>query len=139
MIVLDTNVLSEPLKPMPSGAVLAWLDRQSRREMFVTTITLAELLEGVALLPFGKRRSELHDAYTRDVFPEFHDRVLAFDRAAAEVLSELTSRARAAGRPVGVADSLIGAIAASRRFSVATRDTEPFEAMGVAVINPWNE
>lgn len=139
MIVLDTNVLSEPLKPMPAPAVLAWLDRQVRRDLFLTTISVAELLVGVALLPEGKRRSDLHEAYTVDVFKEFEDRILAFDRAAAEALPELTLRARRTGRPVGFADSLIGAIALAHGFTVATRDTSPFESMGVGVISPWSD
>ncbi len=138
MIVLDTNVLSEPLKPVPDPVVLAWLDRQVRRDLFLTTISVAELLAGVAMLPEGKRRSDLHEAYTVEVFTEFADRILAFDRAAAEALPELTQRARAAGRPVSFADSLIGAIAVARGFAVATRDTSPFEAMGISVVNPWS-
>jgi hypothetical protein len=137
VIVLDTNVLSEPLKPVPDPAVLAWLDRQVRRDLFLTTISVAELLAGVAMLPEGKRRSDLQEAYTVDVFAQFADRILAFDRAAAEALPGITQRARAAGRPVSFADSLIGAIAVARGFKVATRDASPFEAMGIEVINPW--
>ena len=89
-------------------------------------------------LPVGKRRRDLHEAYTAEVFTEFADRILSFDRAAAEALPELTQRARAAGRTVSFADSMIGAIAAAQGFSVATRDTSPFEAMGIRVINPWS-
>jgi len=137
MFLLDTNVLSEMLRLAPSPAVLAWLDHQERSHLYLNTITMAEVLEGIALLPHGKRRTALNNAYTLEIFPLFGDRILSFDRSAAEILAHLNTQARAAGRRVEFADSLIGAMAASRAFTVVTRDTAPFHAMGLTVIDPW--
>ncbi len=138
MIVVDTNVLSEPLRPTGDPAVTAWLDRQRPDTLYLTTVNLAELLLGIELMPVGLRRSTL-EARIHDVIATFGDRrVLAFDAAAARSFAVLISRARAAGHAIGVSDGQIAAIATTRGFSVATRDTAPFIAAGVAVIDPWN-
>lgn len=136
MFLLDTNVLSETLRSAPALAVLAWLDHQDRAQLYLNTITMAEVLEGIALLPPGKRRTALHNACALEIFPLFGDRILSFDRSAAEILASLNARALSAGRRVEFADSLIAA-AASRAFTVVTRDTAPFHAMGLTVIDPW--
>jgi toxin FitB len=138
MIVLDTNVVSELLKPRPNPAVLAWLDRQPRQTLFLTAITVAELLEGVERMPVGQRRATLELALAQEVLPLFGERVLSFDRAAAVVWSRLTAKARAVGYTVNFADGQIAAITACHGFAVATRDTGPFEAVGITVINPWS-
>ena len=136
MIILDTNVLSAPLKAAANPAVAAWLDRQRPETLYLTTITLAELLLGIELLPVGLRRSRL-EARINAVIDSFGDRrMLTFDPAAARLFALLMSRARAAGHAIGVADGQIAAIAAAHGFAVATRDTAPFVAAGVAVINP---
>lgn len=137
MIVLDTNVVSEPLRPAPAPQVLAWLDRQAPATLYLTAVNVAELLEGVARLPEGRCRAELEAALATRVLPLFAGRVLPFDEAAAFGFARLYARARAGGHALGLADAQIAAIAASRGFAVATRDAAPFVAAGVAVVDPW--
>lgn len=138
MIVVDTNVLTEPLRATGDPAVADWLDRQRPDTLFLTTVNLAELLLGIELMPLGHRRSTL-EARIGEVIATFGNRrVLSFDAAAARAFAGLISRARAAGHALGVADGQIAAIAAAHGFAVATRDTQPFLAAGVAVIDPWN-
>jgi toxin FitB len=137
VIVLDTNVVSEPMKPDGSPAVLDWLDRQSTQTLFLTTPSLAELLVGIQVLPAGRRKAGLAAALTQLMAQLFDERILPFDQQAAEMYATLVSRARKAGCAISVADAQIGAIAVVQGFTVATRDTAPFTAAGVPVINPW--
>lgn len=135
MIILDTNVLSEPLRRKPSPAVVEWLDAQAI--MTLTTIGLAEVRYSIAALPAGKRKSTLARRFEGEVLPRFRDRVLAFDEPAASASGRLRAKARADGRAIGDFDALIAAIAHWRKFAVATRAVSPFEAAGVTVINPF--
>ena len=136
MIVLDTNVISEAMKPQPHSAVRAWLNDQAAETLYNSSVTLAELLFGIAALPAGKRKDML--ALAVDGLLElFQGRVLPFDTEAARQYAELAVIARAAGRGFPTPDGYIAAIAVSRGFIVATRDTAPFQAADVAVINPW--
>ena len=138
MIIVDTNVLSEPMRPNGDPAVAAWLDRQAADTLYLTAVNLAELLLGIELLPFGLRRSRL-EARIGEVLSAFGERrTLVFDTRAARLFAVLVARARAAGHAIGVANGQIAAIAAAHGFSVATRDTAPFIAAGVPVIDPWN-
>ena len=137
MIVLDTNVISEPMKARANPAVAAWLDRQAAETLYLTTINLSEMLLGVELLPDGKRKRAMAVAMQELLAGLFGTRFLAFDREAAAVYSLLVARATAKGSAVGVADGQIAAIAAVHGFTVATRDTAPFLAAGVPVVNPW--
>jgi len=137
MIVLDTKVVSEAMKPEPNRAVLAWLNEQVAETLYLSSVTLAELLFGIGALPDGKRKEGLGEALG-GLLELFDDRVLSFDIEAARYYAELAVKARGAGKGFPTPDGYIGAIAASRRFVVATRDTSPFEAAGIAVINPWN-
>ena len=137
MILLDTNVVSEPLRPAPDARVIAWIDAQPLETIFLSAITVAELRAGVALLPAGKRRSGLQQNLEKRVLPLFAGRVLPFDLACTPAYAELLAKARAAGMAISTADGYIAAIAAANGFAVATRDAGPFEAAGVAVINPW--
>lgn len=139
MIVLDTNVVSEPMKPGGSAAVLAWLDRQVADTLYLTATSLAELLVGIQTLPDGKRKAGLDAALTELMAGLFGPRILPFDQQAALAYASLVGRARAAGRAISVADGQIAAIAAAHGFTVATRDTASFLAAGVPVINPWDE
>lgn len=136
MILLDTNVISEPLRGA-DGRVVAWIDAQRIETLYLSAITVAELRFGVAAMPAGKRRDALHDQIEKRVLPLFTGRVLPFDLAASQAYAELMARARNDGLAIGVADGLIAAIARVHAFSLATRDTGPFEAAGLAVINPW--
>ena len=136
MIVLNANVVSEPLRPAPSPQVLVWLDRQSPQTLYLTAVNVAELMDGVYRLPAGRRRADLLAGGTR-VLPLFAGRVLPFDEAAARSFAKLHSQALAAGHTLDLADAFIAAIAASRGFAVATRPMAPFVAAGVHVIDPW--
>ena len=137
MIILDTNVVSEPLRPQPDQNVMAWLDRQVADTLYLTSVNLAELLAGIEKMPLGRRRADLA-ADMQDLIDQlFGLRILSFDREAARAYARLTALARASGRAILLADAFIAAIASAQSFSVATRDTEPFLAAGVQVINPW--
>jgi predicted nucleic acid-binding protein len=137
MIVLDTNVISEPMKRHGDAAVRQWLDQQVAETLYLTAVSLSELLLGLAMLPPGRRKQSLDAALTELIEQLFATRILPFDQRAAIVYARLVGQARAAGRPVSVADGQIAAIATAHGFAVATRDTEPFTALGVSVINPW--
>ena len=137
MIVLDTNVVSEAMKPEPHPAVLAWLNEQAVETLYISSVTLAELLFGIRALPSGKPQDLLAQALD-GLMRLFRDRVLPFDADAARHYAGLAVTARAAGRGFPTPDGYIAAIATSRGFIVASRDTAPFEAAGVPIINPWN-
>ena len=136
MIVLDTNVVSEAMQAQPTPAVRAWLDAQVAETLYLSSITLAEMLFGIGTLPVGRRK----DAMTKTLdglLDLFADRVLAFDADAVRSYAELAVAARAAGKGFSLADGYIAAIARARGFIVATRDVAPFQALGITVINPW--
>ena len=137
MILLDTNVVSEPLRPAPDPRVIERIDAQPLETLFLCAITVAELRAGVALLPAGKRRSGLQQNLEKRVLPLFAGRVLPFDLACTAAYAELIAKARAAGLTVATTDGYIAAIAAANGFAVATRDTGAFAAAGAVVINPW--
>jgi predicted nucleic acid-binding protein len=137
MILLDTNIISEPLKTAGDTNVLAWIDAQIIETLYLSTISLAELRFGIAALPEGKRRDALHFSLEQRVLPLFAGRILAFDDPASKSYAMLRSRARAAGLTIAPADGYIAAIAATHGFAIATRDTSPFDAAGLTVINPW--
>ena len=138
MILVDTNVISEPLRKIPEARVTEWLDAQPLETLFLSAITVAELRFGVASLPAGKRRDALHDGLEVRILPLFAGRVLPFDFAASRSYAELMAKVRANGQPIGVADGYIAATAAANGMMVATRDIAPFAAAGVTVIDPWN-
>lgn len=137
MIILDTNVVSEPLKPQPNPAVLEWLDAQAPETLCLTTINLAELLSGIAALPAGRRRNKLGQALAEQVMPLFEGRVLAFDTQAANAFARVHVGALAVGNPISFADGAIAAIAAARGFLLATRNVRDFKGTGVELIDPW--
>jgi len=136
MIVLDTNVVSEAMKPEPHTAVRAWLNDQAAETLYLSSVTLAELLFGIAALPAGKRKDMLAQALD-GLMGLFRDRVLPFDTDAARRYAELAVTAKTNGRGFPTPDGYIAAIAASRNFIVASRDTAPYEAAGISVIDPW--
>ena len=137
MILLDTNVISEPWKPAPEPRVLAWIDAQAIETLFLSAVTVAELRFGIGAMLAGRRRSVLYERLEQQVLPLFAGRVLSFDLAASQAYAELMVRARSEGRAIGKADGYIAATAASRGYAVASRDVSPFEAAGVRVLNPW--
>jgi len=136
MILLDTNLISEPWKPVPDQAVIAWLDDQAIETLFLSAITIAELRFGIAAMQLGKRQTVLRDRLEGEVLPHFSERILSFDLAASQSYSELMARARISGKAIGTADGYIAATAAANGLAIATRNTRPFEAAGLKVINP---
>ena len=136
MIVLNTSVVAEAMKPESNLAVRAWLNDQAAETLYLSSVTLAELLFGIRALPMGKRKNML-DRALNELLELFADRVLPFDTDAARHYADLAVTARDAGRGFPTPDGYIAAIAASRGFVVASRDTAPYEAAGVTVIDPW--
>ena len=139
MIVLDTNVVSEPMKPNGDPAVRTWLDRQAPETLYLTATSLSELLLGIEVLPDGKRKEGLDAALSELLVSLFESRILPFDQRAAMAYASLVGRAQSGGRLISVADGQIAAIASVHGFTVATRDTAPFVAAGLLIINPWEE
>jgi toxin FitB len=137
VILLDTNVVSEPLRATPDARVIEWIDAQPLETLFLSAITVAELRAGVALLPAGKRRAGLHQSLEKRVLPLFAGRVLPFDLACTQAYAALMSTARAAGLAIASADGYIAAVAIANGLAVASRDTGPFKAAGATVIDPW--
>jgi toxin FitB len=137
MILIDTNVISELWKAKPDATLLEWIDEQAIQTLFLSAITVAELRYGIASMPEGKRRTLFRERLEHDVLPCFAGRVLAFDLDASKAYADLMVRARANGKPISNADGYIAGTAAAHQLMVATRDTGPFEAGGLVVINPW--
>ncbi len=136
MILLGTNVLSEAMKPESHPAVRSWLDEQASETLYLSSVTIAELMFGIGVLPKGKRRNRLTAALD-GVLELFADRILPFDTDAARRYADLAVKARAAGKGFPTPDGYIAAIAASHDFAVASRDASAFAAAGIAVIDPW--
>lgn len=136
MIVLDTNVVSEAMKPEPNTAVRDWLDDQASETLYLSTVTIAELLFGIGVLPEGRRKSNLTEI-VRGLFDLFSERILPFDLDAARHYANLAVAARTAGKGFPTPDGYIAAIAASRGFAVATCDATAFSAAGLKVLDPW--
>lgn len=137
MIVIDTNVISELWKIEPDSNVLAWIDAQAIETLYLSAVTVAELRYGLAAMTGGKRRTIYQDRLENEVLPTFAGRVLPFDLEASKAYAELMARARAEGKAVAKADGYIAATAAAHGLIVATRDTSPFVAAGLGVIDPW--
>jgi len=136
MILLDTNVVSEAMKPEPHPSVRGWLDAQAAETLFLSSVTVAELMFGIGALPRGKRKDRL--ATTLDgVMELFEPRILPFDTQAARRYADLAVKARKAGKGFPTPDGYIAAIAAAHGFAVASRDTAAFTAAGLTVIDPW--
>ncbi len=136
MILLDTNVLSEPLKSKPFPKVIEWLDRQASETLHLSTVSYAELRFGILRLPDGKRKNDLA-VKVEQVLNLFKDRMLTFDLEAAEHLAQILTRTEKIGRKTPAPDAYIAAIAMARGFAIATRNVDHFQDTGVFVINPW--
>jgi len=137
VIILDTNLVSEPTKPAAHPSVIAWLDQQPVETLYLTSISLGELLTGVEILPSAECRQTLADDLHRLIDRLFGARILPFDEQAAKAYAPLVARARSKGSLVCIADAQIAAIAHASLFTVATRDQAPFQAMGIDTVNPW--
>ena len=136
MIVLDTDVVSEAMKPESDKTVRNWFDEQAAEALYLSSVTIAELMFGIGALPEGKRKAGLTTALD-GVLELFDKRILSFDIKAARRYADLAVKARAAGKGFPTPDGYIAAIAAVHDFAVASRDTSAFTAAGLTVINPW--
>jgi predicted nucleic acid-binding protein len=137
VIVLDTNVLAEVLRPSPAASVLRWLEEQEPAVIFTTSISAAEILYGVEVLPSGKRRTAFMSACEHILHEEFAGRILPFDEAAGRIYPKIAAGRRAAGSPISQFDAMIAAIARSQRAALATRNTNDFLECGLRLIDPW--
>lgn len=138
MIVLDTNVVSEAMRPRPGPAVITWLNDQAADTLFLSSVSLAELLFGIGALPEGKRRERLSTALNQ-LMTLFSGRVLPFDTDSARHYAQMAVASQRLGRPLAVADGYIAATASAHGYSVATRNVSDFESTGVNLIDPWAE
>lgn len=137
MIILDTNVLSALMRQTPEPLVVAWVDRQPAESVWITSITLFEARLGLALLPKGRRRRALEEAFARLLEEDLEDRVLDFDSAAAAEAATLAAERQRSGRPVEMRDTQIAGIALARRATLATRNLRHFRDLKVPVVDPW--
>ena len=139
MIILDTDVLSDLMRQARDPAVVGWLDRQSRFSVWTTSITILEIRFGIALLPFGARRTQLENAFERTVAEKIEERIVPFDTSAAEATAILMADRRQAGRQGELRDTMIAGIAIARRATLATRNRRHFDDLSVPVVNPWTD
>ena len=137
MTLLDTNIISEIMRNQPNQNARTWLRNQIIETMFLSSVSVAEIAFGIEILPEGKKKQNLIQEFEGSVLPYFGNRILNFDKNSAKAFAVLTAKARKKGLAIGMADAYIGAIAYSNKLTVATRDTSPFEAMGLKVINPF--
>jgi len=138
MIVLDTNVLSALMQREPNSAVVAWLDEQPPTSVWTTAVTVFEIRFGLALLPAGRRKRELEEAFAHAIEEDFEGRVLPFDEEAARAAAAHAATRRAAGRSVDFRDIEIAGIVSSRRATLATRNVRHFRELGIPLIDPWS-
>jgi predicted nucleic acid-binding protein len=139
MFVLDTNVVSELMRPAPAPKVLGWANAVNRASLFITAFTQGEILSGIARLPLGARRDQLAASAGIMFVDRFRGRVLPFDSLAAVHYADITTRRQRRGRPVAPFDAGIAAIARANAMAVVTRNVKDFEDVGLDIIDPWSE
>lgn len=137
MIILNTNVLSEFMRDIPNSVVMDWIGKQETSELFITTITQAEMYYGLALLPVGRRRNELERAVGQVFDQDFPQRILSFDSVAAIAYGRLAALRRQSGKPISQADAQIAAIAQVQNAVLATGNIGDFSDCRLALVNPW--
>ena len=137
MFILDTNVVSELMRPTPDPVIESWFAEHATSSLFLTAVSEAELRFGLAVMPIGKRREGLASALRRVLETGFANRILPFDSSAARAYAEIAAARRRVGRPIPVADCQIAAIARSRDMAVATRNVRDFEDAGIDISDPW--
>lgn len=138
MIVLDTNVLSEFMRPHPDERVVAWLKQQTRSDLFTTAVTRGEMLYGVLILSEGRRRTRMRQEVEAAFAVDMAGRVLPYDDAAADAHAAITAARRTQGRPAGQSDMMIAGIVHSRGATLATRNVRDFESCGIPLVDPWH-
>jgi predicted nucleic acid-binding protein len=137
--LLDTNIPSETLRPLPAAKVAAWLERQTKESQFLSVVTIGELRRGTTLLAPGARRTQLERFIEITVPLWFGPRVLPVTQAIAESWGVLDAQQQSAGRPLGVTDGMIAASALEHGLTIVTRNVRDFEGLGVTIFNPWEE
>jgi hypothetical protein len=137
LILLDTNVVSELMRPAPSPHVLQWLNIQASQDIWLCSVVAAELLFGLVRLPDGTRKQQLTLTFSLMLSEDFQNRVLAFDLEAAVVYADLVARRESQGKPISLADAQIASICLTHQASFATRNTKDFEGLGLTLVNPW--
>ena len=137
MIILDTNVLSELMKSKPDKSVVCWIGKHQAKSLFITTLTQAEILYGLEILPAGKRRTAFFKAAKSMFELDFNGRILPFDTDAAQLFATIAAKRRTIGRPISQIDAQIAAIACLQQATLATRNVDDFEECGINIINPW--
>ena len=137
MILLDTNVVSEMMKPEPAARVVSWMEREPASSLYVTSITQAEIMHGVMLLPQGRRRKALEAAAQAMFSEDFAERLLAFGSEAALAYAHISVERRRRGRPIAAFDAQIAAIARAAGATLATRNITDFDHCAIRVVNPW--
>ena len=139
MMVLDTNVLSELMKSQPDKSVVRWIGKHKATSLFITTLTQAEILYGLEILPAGRRRTALKKVAKAMFELDFSRRILPFDINAAQLFATIAAERRKIGRPISQIDAQIAAITRSHNAILATRNVDDFEECGIEIINPWEE
>jgi toxin FitB len=137
MIVLDTNVISELLRPAAAPPVLAWFANHEGSSLFVTALTAAELLSGAETMPPGRKRTFLQTSIEEILEVVYAGRILPFDESAARAYAAIVAAHKRAGRPISTLDAAIAAIAKTHRAALATRNTADFAHCGIRLIDPW--
>lgn len=135
---MDTNVVSELMRPQPAPAVLSWVNAQPADQLWLCSVVVAELLYGVGRLPHGARKRQLGEAVKAMVFEDFASRVLPFDLEAAAAYAQLVVQCESGGQPIAMADAQIGAICTVHGATLVTRNVRDFAQLGLNLINPWN-
>jgi predicted nucleic acid-binding protein len=137
MIVLDTNVLSELMRPLPNQHVISWMDQQPSDQVAITAITVAEILYGIERLPAGKRKAAFHEGAMALFNEDFAGAIIPFDAQAAMVYADVVACRESIGRTISFADAQIAAICINHGISLATRNVKDFEHLDLVLLNPW--
>ena len=137
MIILDTNIVSALMRDRPERAVRDWLDRQPRPSVWTTSVSVMEIRFGLAILALGRQRSRLEREFENVVREDLEERILPFDKAAAESAAELMADRQRSGRPAELRDTMIAGVAIARHAVLVTRNTRHFADLPVTVVNPW--
>ena len=139
MQILDTNVVSELVRTdkQPEPQITSWVSSQKKVDMYLTAVNRAELLYGIAIMPFGRQRSELPLSVERWLDFGFRERILPFDDDAAQMYAQIAALRRSFGKPIGVADCQIAAITRTQDATLVTRNVRDFQGTGIEIVNPW--
>ena len=137
MILLDTNIISEMMKPVPAATVTHWIDQQETTQLYLSTISIAEITYGINALPKGNRQIALADAFQKVLKNGFEHRILSFEEAAAHLYGQIMGLRKERGKPLSILDGQIAAIALANNLTLVTRNIKDFSDCGLELINPF--